>query len=117
MKLALVTITLGGGVMPAVDTETDPATGALKGLAATGGVLIKAKPKGKEQWILVSCDKAVYDPAKDEIVLTGWPAVKAGIQILRATAAETYVRVARASGKWEIVGRHKLEVSFGKKKK
>ena len=96
--------------------ENDPATGAMTGLAASGRVIIRAKPNGAADWITVSCDKAVYQSEGDEIVLTGWPAVKSGLQILRATAAETFVRVARTSGKWEIKGPHKIELSFGKKK-
>lgn len=96
--------------------ENDPATGAMTGMAASGRVIIKAKPNGAADFIVVSCDKATYQADGDVIVLTGWPAVKSGMQILRATAAETFVRVARASGKWEIKGPHKIELSFGKKK-
>ncbi|MCB1088673.1 MAG: hypothetical protein KDM63_16665, partial [Verrucomicrobiae bacterium] len=95
--------------------ENDPATGAMTGLAASGKVIIKAKPNGAKDWITVSCDKAIYKADGDVIVLTGWPAVKSGLQILRATSAETYVRVARASGKWEIKGPHKIELNLGKK--
>ncbi|MCB1235979.1 MAG: hypothetical protein KDM91_12995 [Verrucomicrobiae bacterium] len=99
--------------------ETDAATGALTGLAAVGGVVIKAKPEGAPDWVLVRCDKATYNAAGDEVILTGSPAVKSGPQILRATSDETYVRVARASGKWEIKGPHKIELNLGglKKKK
>lgn len=94
--------------------EADPATGAMTGLAASGRVIIKAKPKGAAGWVVVSCEKAVYRADGDEIVLTGWPAVKSGPQILRATGAETIVRVARATGKWEIKGPHRIELNFGK---
>jgi ribosome-associated heat shock protein Hsp15 len=94
--------------------ETDPSTGAMSGMAASGRVIIKAKPKGAAGWVVVSCEKAVYRAEGDEIVLTGWPAVKSGAQILRATGAETIVRVARATGKWEIKGPHRIELSFGK---
>ena len=92
--------------------EMDAATGQLKGLAASGDVLIRVKPDGSETWIVVHCDKASYDLAEDVILLSGWPAVKRGVQVLRATAAETHVRVARKSGKWEIKGPHRIELSL-----
>lgn len=92
--------------------EMDAATGQLKGLAASGDVLIRVKPDGSDNWIVVHCDKASYDLAEDVILLSGWPAVKRGVQVLRATAAETYVRVARKSGKWEIKGPHRIELSL-----
>jgi hypothetical protein len=95
-------------ILPSMDEKT----GLMTGLSATGNVLIKAKPDGAASEILVSCDKAVYDAARDEVVLTGWPAVKSGMQVLRATSSETYVRVNRADGKWEIQGPHRIEISF-----
>ena len=96
-------------ILPSMDEKT----GLMTGLSATGSVLIKAKPEGAPSEILVSCDKATYDAARDEVVLTGWPAVKSGMQILRATSSETYVRVNRASGKWEIQGAHRIDISLG----
>lgn len=92
---------------------TDEKTGVMTGLSATGSVLIKAKPEGAPGEILISCDQATYDAARDEVVLKGWPAVKSGMQILRATSPETYVRVNRANGKWEIQGPHRIDISFG----
>ena len=55
-------------------------------MSATGRVLIKVRPNATEDWILVSCGKATYDPTKDEIILTRFPSVKAKGQILRATS-------------------------------
>jgi ribosome-associated heat shock protein Hsp15 len=95
-------------ILPAMDEKT----GLMTGLSATGSVLIKAKPEGAPSEILISCGKATYNAARDEVVLTGWPAVKSGIQILRATSSETYVRVNRATGKWEIQGPHRIDISF-----
>jgi len=92
--------------------ETDKATGEFKGLAATGRVLIKVRPKADDDWILISCGKAVYDPAKDQILLTRFPSVKARGQILRSTSDKTVVRVARKTGKWEIDGPHKLQLDL-----
>ncbi|MCB1061689.1 MAG: RNA-binding S4 domain-containing protein [Verrucomicrobiae bacterium] len=94
--------------------ELDESTGAMKGLAASGHVIIKSKPKGAENMIVVACDKAVYQSEGDVIVLTGWPAVKSGMQILRATSEETYVRVERGTGKWAIKGPHRIDLSFGR---
>ena len=95
-----------------LDPATDPATGGLVGLSASGSVLIQVRPKGSESWIKIACGKATYDLARDEVVLSQWPAVKSGMQILRATDAETVVRVARKDGKWEIKGPHKIEISL-----
>ncbi len=92
--------------------ELDATSGQLKGLAASGGVLIRVRPEGSETWILVHCEKASYDIAEDVILLSGWPAVKRGVQVLRATSSETFVRVARKSGKWEIKGAHRIEISL-----
>ena len=97
--------------------EKNPDTGKLTAMGATGDVLIKVKPGESKDWILVACDKAVYDSAADSIKLTGFPAVKSGMQILRATEAKTYVSVDRKSGKWEIKGPHKIELSIGGFKK
>lgn len=97
-----------------LEPATDATTGAMTGLAASGNVLIKTKPKGASDWILVACDKATYQSDGDIIMLTGWPAVKSGMQILKATVAETYVRVERASGKWAIKGPHTIELNFGR---
>ena len=92
--------------------ELDATSGQLNGLAASGGVLIRVRPEGSEMWILVHCEKASYDIAEDVILLSGWPAVKRGVQVLRATSGETSVRVARKSGKWEIKGPHRIEISL-----
>ena len=92
--------------------ETDQATGAFKGMAATGRVLIKVRQKANDDWILISCGKATYDPAKDLILLTRFPSVKAKGQVLRATSDKTYVKVERKTGKWEIDGPHKLELNL-----
>ncbi len=100
-----------------INPEKNPETGALTAMAATGDVVIKAKPKGTENWIYVACDKAVYDPTEDSIRLSGLPAVKSGMQIVRATDAKTYVSVNRKTGKWEIKGPHKIEVNLGSFKK
>lgn len=94
--------------------ETNETTGVMTGLSASGSVIIKTKPKGASDWIIVACDKATYQSEGDVIVLTGWPAVKSGLQILRSTAPETYVRVERASGKWAIKGPHRIDLNFGK---
>lgn len=94
--------------------ETDEDTGAMTGLSASGGVIIKTKPKGASDWILVACDKATYQSDGDVIILTGWPAVKSGMQTLRATSAETLVRVERATGKWAIKGPHRIDLNFGR---
>lgn len=93
---------------------TDEQTGAMTGLTASGNVLIKTKPKGANDWILVACDKATYESDGDVIVLRGWPAVKSGMQILRATSPETFVRVERATGKWSIKGPHRIDLNLGR---
>ncbi|NNE92308.1 MAG: RNA-binding S4 domain-containing protein [Verrucomicrobiales bacterium] len=95
-----------------ISPEKNPETGALTSMAATGDVLIKVKPGEAKDWILVACDKAVYDPTADSIKLTGFPAVKSGRQILRATEAATFVKVDRKTGKWEIVGKHRIELNL-----
>ena len=100
-----------------VTPELDPATASIKSLTAEGDVLIRVKPTDTGKWLLVACDRAVYDLANDQIKLTGWPAVKQGVQLLKATDAETYVLVSRKSGKWEIKGPHKLELNLGALKK
>lgn len=94
--------------------ETDETSGAMTGLSASGGVIIKTKPKGEGDWIIVACDKATYQSEGDVILLTGWPAVKSGMQTLRATSAETFVRVERATGKWAIKGPHRIDLNFGR---
>ena len=93
---------------------TDEKTGAMTGLTASGNVLIKTKPKGANDWILVACDQATYQQDGDVIVLKGWPAVKSGMQILRATSPETFVRVERATGKWAIKGPHRIDLNLGR---
>lgn len=97
--------------------ETDKATGAFKGMSATGRVLIKVRPKADDDWILISCGKATYDPAKDMILLTRFPSVKAKGQILRSTSDKTIVKVERKTGKWEIDGPHKLQLNLDAFKK
>jgi len=92
--------------------ELDAVSGELNGLAASGGVLIRVRPEGSATWVSVHCERASYHIADDVILLSGWPAVKRGAQVLRATASETYVRVARKSGKWEIKGPHRIEISL-----
>lgn len=81
-------------------------------MAATGEVLIKAKPKGAKDWILVACDKAVYDPTTGSIILTGNPAVKSGMQVIRAVDEKTYVTVNVKTGKHIIVDRSKVEINM-----
>ena len=100
-----------------ISPEKNPETGALTAMAATGDVLIKVKPKGAKDWILVACDKAVYDSVADTIKLTGNPAVKSGAQTVRATDAKTYVSIERKTGKWQINGPNKMELDFGAFKK
>lgn len=93
---------------------TDEKTGAMTGLTASGNVLIKTKPKGAADWILVACDQASYQAEGDVILLKGWPAVKSGMQILRATSPDTFVRVERATGKWAIKGPHRIDLNLGR---
>jgi len=95
-----------------ISPEKNPNTGELTSMAATGDVLIKAKPKGAKDWILVACDKAVYDPTTGSIILTGNPAVKSGMQIIRAVDAKTYVSVNVKTGKHTIEGRSKVEINM-----
>ena len=62
-----------------VSPEMDEKTGDLIGLAASGKVSIKFRPKGTEKWIYVTCGKLVYDVNKDQILLKDMPMVKSGI--------------------------------------
>lgn len=95
-------------VSPAMDEKT----GDLVGLAASGQVSIKVKPKGTDKWVYVTCGELVYDVNKDEILLKGRPVVKSGIQVLKATSDKTFVRVSRKTGKWVIKGPHKIQIKF-----
>jgi len=95
-----------------VAPEMDEKTGNLIGLAASGQVSIKVRPKGAEKWIYVTCGKLVYDVNEDEILLTQHPVVKSGIQVLKSTSDKTYVRVSRKTGKWMIKGPHKIELKL-----
>ena len=93
---------------PAMDEKT----GDLIGLSASGQVSIKVRPKGTEKWIYVNCGELVYDVNNDEIILKGWPVVKSGIQVLKATSDKTYVHVSRKTGKWVIKGPHKIQIKL-----
>lgn len=95
-------------VSPAMDEKT----GDLIGLSASGQVSIKVRPKGTEKWIYVTCSELVYDVNDDEIILKGWPVVKSGIQVLKATSDKTYVHVSRKTGKWVIKGPHKIQIKL-----
>ncbi len=95
-----------------VSPEMDEKTGDLIGLAASGQVTIKFRPKGTEKWILVNCGKLVYDVDNDTILLRQRPVVRSGIQVLRATSDKTYVSVSRKTGKWVIKGPHKIELKL-----
>lgn len=95
-----------------ISPEKNSETGALTSMAATGDVLIKVKPDGAKDWILVACDKAIYDPTTGSIILTGNPAVKAGPQIIRAVDEKTYVSVNVKTGKYTIEGRSKVEINM-----
>lgn len=95
-----------------VSPEMNEKTGDLIGLAASGQVSIKFRPKGAEKWIVVNCGKLVYDVDNDEIILRERPVVRSGIQVLRATSDQTYVSVSRKSGKWVIKGPHKIELKL-----
>ena len=111
----LMTLPLSENLIISAETvspEMDEKTGNLIGLAASGQVSIKVRPKGAEKWIYVTCGKLVYDVNKDEIILKERPVVKSGIQVLKATSDKTYVSVSRKSGKWVIKGPHKIELKL-----
>jgi len=111
----VVTLPLSDNLIISAETvspEMDEKTGDLIGLAASGQVSIKFRPKGTEKWIVVNCGKLVYDAGKDEIILRERPVVKSGVQVLRATSDKTYVSVSRKSGKWVIKGPHKIELKL-----
>ena len=95
-----------------VSPEMDEKTGDLIGLAASGKVSIKFRPKGTEKWIYVTCGKLVYDVNKDQILLKDMPMVKSGIQVLKATSDKTYVIISRKTGKWVIKGPHKIQLKL-----
>ena len=111
----LITLPLSENLIISAETvspEMDEKTGDLIGLAASGKVSIKFRPKGAEKWIYVTCGKLVYDVNKDQILLKDMPMVKSGIQVLKATSDKTYVIISRKTGKWVIKGPHKIQLKL-----
>jgi len=111
----LITLPLSDSLIISAETvspEIDEKTGDLIGLAASGRVSIKVRPKGSENWVYVTCGKLVYDVNNDVILLKGNPVVKSGIQVLKATSDKTYVSVSRKTGKWVIKGPHKITLKL-----
>jgi lipopolysaccharide transport protein LptA len=78
---------------------------------ATGSVQVQLKKGADDKCYRGQSDKAVYEPAKGTIVMTGWPKIQGQGQELIAAAADTRVMLYPNTGKLLTEGRTQTRVA------